>query len=112
MGAEATCNQLWTTCDHLCWLVKWREKDLLAARHPQFRPRSRHLLPTRLLPSTLPPLVPGLSIVFDKTDVNEILNFIENFKDPLDEQPKGEPNFGEDADPDFHLLAQGANSDS
>jgi len=40
------------------------------------------------------------------------LNFIETFKDPLDEQPKEEPNFGEDADPDFHLLAKGANSDS
>jgi len=40
------------------------------------------------------------------------LNFIETFKDPLDEQMKEEPNFGEDADPDFHLLAKGANSDS
>ena len=42
------------------------------------------------------------------------MHFIKNFKDPLDEQPKEEPNFGEDADPDFHLLAKGAaaNSDS
>ena len=52
------------------------------------------------------------NFTISKYEETTILNFIQNFKTPCDEQPKEEPSFEVNANPDFHLLAEGANSDS